>query len=205
MCIAGGANFRSTRFYRPSIILERRPTAASISVFGPFVFLDGVFRLCLGSVKRTNRLENLRVEGNSEAHLPFVFDDDVALALVNLARKNAIHGKTYNLTPVVPLSNGVLAQVFNQAFAREVVAWVDAASIEKEALTTPEKILSKKTKMYAPYLNLTTIFSRTHLENDLGEEVLPAIHEEELLAAFSIFLSSKRNSTGWSTTMKNFI
>jgi len=46
--------------------------------------------------------------------------------------------------------------------------------------------------MYAPYLNLTTIFSRTHLENDLGEEVLPAIHEEELLAAFSIFLSSKK-------------
>ncbi|AGF77435.1 nucleoside-diphosphate-sugar epimerase [Desulfocapsa sulfexigens DSM 10523] len=178
--------------YRPSIVLERRPTAASISVFGPFVFLDGVFRLCLEGAKRKNRLKTLRVEGNPRAHLPFVFNDDVALALADLAEKSGDHGKTYHLTPAVALPNDTLARVFNQAFAREAVAWVTAAGVEKEELTRPEKILSKKTKVYAPYLNLTTTFARDNLEDSLGKEVLPAIKEEDLLSAFIIFLSTKK-------------
>ena len=178
--------------YRPSIILERKPTAASTSVFGPFVFLDGVFRLCLETVKRNNLLETIRVKGNAEAHLPFVFDDEVSLALADLAEKSAVHGKTYNLVPTDPLLNNTLAQVFNQAFSRKAVVWVDAASFEKAPSTTAEKILSKKTKMYAPYLNLNTTFVRDNLNNSLGEEVLPAINEEDLLSAFSIFLSTKK-------------
>lgn len=46
--------------------------------------------------------------------------------------------------------------------------------------------------MYAPYLNLRTTFSRKNLEEALGKEVLPAINEGDLLAAFSIFLSTKQ-------------
>jgi nucleoside-diphosphate-sugar epimerase len=178
--------------YRPSIILERQPTAASSSVFGPFVFLDGVFRLCLGSIKKNTALETIRVEGNPKAHLPFVFDDDVGLALADLAENSAIHGKTYNLVSAVPLVNNTLAEVFNQAFSRKAVVWVDTASIKNNPLNRAEKILSRKTKMYAPYLNLRTTFSRKNLESALGEEVLPAINENDLLAAFSIFLSTKK-------------
>ena len=178
--------------YRPSIILERKPTAASISVFGPFVFLDGVFRLCLGTIKRKSQLETIRVQGNPEAHLPFVFDDEVTRSLVELAENSAVHGKTYNLIPSVSLSNQILEQVFNQAFSRQAVAWVDAAEFEKKSPTTAERILSKKTKMYTPYLNLSTVFARNNLEDSLGSAILPAIREEDLLSAFSIFLSTKK-------------
>jgi nucleoside-diphosphate-sugar epimerase len=178
--------------YRPSIILERHPTAASTSVFGPFVFLDGVFRLCLETVKREVNMKCIRVEGNAHAHLPFVFDDEVATALVQIAQNNSVHGKTYHLVPKTPLANHVLAQVFNQAFSRQAVVWVDSADFHKESLTTAEKILAKKTKMYAPYLNLETSFARNNTEAALGKKVLPAIGEEALLAAFSKFLATKK-------------
>lgn len=178
--------------YRPSIILERNPTAASTSVFGPFVFLDGVFRLCLATVKRKGHMELIRVEGNPDAHLPFIFDDEVAMALANLAQNHRVHGKTYHLVPKTALANDVLAQVFNQAFSRKAVVWLKSAVFKKENLSTAEKILSKKTKMYAPYLNLETQFARTQLEEALGQEVFPAIEEGTLLAAFSKFLATKK-------------
>jgi len=179
--------------YRPAIILERKPTIASTSVFGPFVFLDGVFRLCLGSIKRKQGLKTIRVQGNAEAQLPFVFDDQIALALTSLAAENREHAKTYNLVPAHPLLNHTLEQVFNQAFSRQIVAWVSPSDFTNRPPDTAEKILAKKTKMYAPYLNLKTKFSRKNLEEALGENILPAIEEEELLAAFSIFLGTKKD------------
>ncbi len=178
--------------YRPSIILERTPTTASTSVFGPLVFLDGVFRLCLGSVKRNQDLTTIRVAGNARAHLPFVFDDEVAEALASLAQNHAVHKKIYHLVPDKALGNSILEQVFNQAFSRKAVAWVDADILATCELSTAEKILSKKTKMYTPYLNLTTIFLRENLENALGREVLPAVTEEALLTTFASFLANKQ-------------
>ena len=179
--------------YRPSIILERKPTVASTSVFGPFVFLDGVFRLCLGSIKRKKGLKTIRVLGNAEAQLPFVFDDQVSLALTCLAKEKREHAKTYNLVPAHPLSNHTLEQVFNQAFSRQVVAWVNSADFTNSPPDTAEKILAKKTKMYTPYLNLRTKFARKNLEEALGKNILPAIEEEDLLAAFSIYLGTKKD------------
>jgi len=178
--------------YRPSIILERNPTAASTSVFGPLVFLDGVFRLCLGSVNRNLGITTIRVAGNAKAHLPFVFDDEVAMVLSDLAENHAEHRKTYHLVPCNPLKNSILEQVFNQAFSRKAVAWVTADALAKEELTTSEKILSKKTRMYTPYLNLDTFFLRNNLEDALGCDVLPAISEEALLSTFSTFLANKQ-------------
>lgn len=178
--------------YRPSIILERNPTTASTSVFGPLVFLDGVFRLCLGSVKRNHGLTTIRVAGNAKAHLPFIFDDEVAAVLANLAQNHVEHKKTYHLVPYNPLVNSILEQVFNQAFSRKAVAWVEADVLATKKLTTAEKILSKKTRMYTPYLNLNTIFLRRNLEDALGVGVLPAITEDALLETFSTFLASKQ-------------
>jgi len=178
--------------YRPSIILERNPTVASTSVFGPLVFLDGVFRLCLGSVKRNQDLTTIRVAGNAKAHLPFVFDDDVASILASLFKNHAVHGKTYHLVPASPFGNRILEQVFNQAFSRKAVEWVDSDILSKCELSTAEKILSKKTKMYTPYLDLKTVFLRENLEDALGTKVLPALTEEALLTTFSTFLASKK-------------
>jgi len=178
--------------YRPSIILERTPTVASTSVFGPLVFLDAVFRLCLGTVKRNKDLETIRVAGNAKAYLPFVFDDEVAAVLSTLAQNHAVHKKTYHLVPKNPLGNRILEQVFNQAFSRNAVTWVDPDVLSKCILSTAEKILSKKTKMYTPYLDLATSFLRENLDNSLGADVLPAMTEEALLATFSTFLASKQ-------------
>ena len=178
--------------YRPSIILERNPTAASTSAFGPLVFLDGVFRLCLGSVKRKQELTTLRVAGNAKAHLPFVFDDDLAGVLAELALHHAKHGRIYHLVPAESFSNAILEEVFNQAFSRKAVAWVDAEQLQSATITIQEKILAKKTAMYRPYLDLHTRFLRNNLEAVLGKEILPAIREEELLASFSAYLAGKK-------------
>ena len=178
--------------YRPSIILERNPTAASTSVFGPLVFLDGVFRICLGSVKRNLEMATIRVAGNGDARLPFVFDDEVAAVLADLSLNHAEHKKTYHLVPRDSLKNTILEQVFNQAFSRKAVVWVADDVLAEEELTTSERILAKKTRMYRPYLNLDTVFLRRNLEDALGDDVLPPITEEALLATFSAFLASKK-------------
>lgn len=178
--------------YRPSIILEHNPTTASTSVFGPLVFLDGVFRICLGNVKRNLDITTIRVAGNAKAHLPFVFDDEVAAVLANLSLNHAEHGKVFHLVPQDSLQNGILEQIFNQAFSRKAVAWVADEVLAGEELTISERILSKKTRMYTPYLNLQTVFLRKNLEDALGIDILPPITEEALLATFSTFLASKR-------------
>lgn len=178
--------------YRPAIILERKPTAASQSVFGPFVFLDGVFRICLGMVKHGNKLDTLRVDGDKNGHLPFVFDDEVSLCLAQLAEDRSTAGQTYHLTPTTPFPNASLEKIFNEAFGRQAV------SMEKNGLqkgpkpSTPERILSKKTKMYLPYMGLTTTFARQNTDAK-QPNAMDSIQENDLLTAFSLFLATKKD------------
>jgi nucleoside-diphosphate-sugar epimerase len=177
--------------YRPAIILERQPTSASPSVFGPFAFIDAVFRLCLGAVKKGGELQTIRVQGNPKAHLPLVFDDEVAQTLAILAERHAVHGATFHLTPAKPLPNRILEQVFNQAFSRKAAVWVDREILQKE-ISTLEIILAKKTKSYSPYLDLQVTFTRSNLEKALGSDILPAIDEEALFSSFALFLAAKK-------------
>ncbi len=178
--------------YRPAIILERTPTTARTSLFGPLVFLEAVFRLCLKSRKKNMEFTTLRVAGDGQAHLPFVFDDDVATCLIALALTSPKPETTFHLTPVSPFANEALEQIFNQAFSQKAVAWTDEGALNKEPLSISETLLANKTKMYKPYLFLTTQFSRKNLENALGPDVLPAVSEEALLHSFSHFLASKK-------------
>ncbi len=174
--------------YRPAIILERTPTARSQSVFGPFVFLDGVFRICLGVIKRGNVADTLYVEGNPESHLPFVFDDEVARLLVDLAGQKPDHNTTFHLTPQTPFPNHLLEKIFNQAFGRKAVRMGN----DSKPTSTAERILAKKTAKYRPYMNLATTFARTNVDARF-QASLPAIDETSLLTAFSLFLATKKD------------
>jgi nucleoside-diphosphate-sugar epimerase len=177
--------------YRPAIILERQPTAASHAAFGPFVFLDGVFRICLSLAKQHEAMETLRVAGNPKAHLPFIFDDEAAQTLCDLAMHKGEQSKTYHLTPQSPFPNQLLEQVFNQAFGRQAVVMQKPRLIQDQPQSRAERILAKKTSMYAPYMNLATTFSRTNL-NQVEPRALPPIGEDSLLTAFSLFLATKK-------------
>lgn len=178
--------------YRPAIILERNPTAASQSVFGPFVFLDGVFRICLGMIKHGEVVDTLHVEGDPQAHLPFVFDDETAETLSQLAAASPEHGMVYHLTPTTSFSNALLEKIFNQAFGRQAVTMATGSKPQDRALCTAEKILAKKTKLYRPYMSLTSTFARTNLDAS-HPSALPAIAEDSLLTAFSLFLATKKD------------
>ncbi len=178
--------------YRPAIILERTPTAASHSVFGPFVFLDGVFRICLGMIKHGTRVETLRVEGDEDRYLPFVFDDEVSELLATLAMDVPVHAKTYHLTPVTPFSNKVLTKVFNEAFGRKAVSMEKGFLASNAKPTTAERILTKKTQKYQPYMALKTTFTRQNVDA-IYPNHLPAIKENALLTAFSLFLATKND------------
>jgi nucleoside-diphosphate-sugar epimerase len=178
--------------YRPAIILERKPTTASQSVFGPFVFLDGVFRICLGMVKHGNELATLRVDGDRTGHLPFVFDDEVSRCLAKLAEDRSRTGQTYHLTPSTPFANILLEKIFNEAFGRPAVRMEKNGLQQGDPATTPERILAKKTKLYLPYMALTTTFAR-HNTDAKQPTAMGTIAENELLTAFSLFLATKKD------------
>ena len=178
--------------YRPAIILERAPTTKSLSAFGPFVFLDGVFRICLGMIKHSDQLETLRVDGDPDASLPFVFDDEVAETLAQLARDTSIAGRTYHLTPREPFANHLLEKIFNEAFGRQVVRMVKDGLKNGAKPSTAERILAKRTKMYQPYMALNTTFGRENTD-ERYPAAIPAIDDKELLTAFSLFLATKKD------------
>lgn len=179
--------------YRPGIILERAPGRGPGKNFGPFIFLETVFRLLLaGQARGQRQLSPLRVRGEERGHLPFVFDDTVAAAILALAGQQDSAGRTFHLVPSIPCPNQVLAETFNLAFGREVVRFARNGHFHRHPATTAEKILARKTRIYAPYLDFSATFDRQNLDDALGVAALPSLEPRELLAAFSRFLEQKR-------------
>ena len=99
--------------YRPGIILERRPSQNSMNTFGPFIFLDGIFRILLAIHRRQGREEVVRVRGWVDGSLPFIFDDDVVEAILRIAGSSGIHGRTFHLVSSCPCPNRMVEEVFN--------------------------------------------------------------------------------------------
>ena len=178
--------------YRPSIILERQPSQASLNTFGPFIFLDGVFRILLAASRKNLGEETVRVRGDVNGSLPFIFDDNVVEALLRISASPNTHGRTFHLLSGQPCPNRMMEEVFNAAFGREAACLVDAGAFQQCPASAAEKIMARKTAMYDDYLDLNIQFDRTHLEALLGSAWRPAISEEELLTAFSIYLASKK-------------
>ena len=180
--------------YRPSIILERRPDGASPIGFGPFVFLDAVFRLLLSPAYRQHGSGTIRIAGSSISLLPFIFDDDVARALLAISASDACKGQTYHLVAKQPFANTALEDIFNRAFGRKVACWVDQREFDSRPPDKGERIIARKTAMYSPYLNLTVQFSRTNLDLAMGEDFCRSVTPDEVFRAFHYFLQAKKNS-----------
>ena len=187
---AGGSP--AITIYRPSIILERQPSQASLNTFGPFIFLDGVFRILLAASRKNQDDGIIRVRGDVTGSLPFIFDDNVVEALLRIAFSPDIGGQTFHLLSTQPCPNRMMEDVFNVAFGREVARLADAQDFEQHPASAAEKIMARKTAMYDPYLALNVQFDRTHLNALLGADWRPAISENELLTAFSLYLTSKK-------------
>jgi len=175
--------------YRLAIILGRNPAVSRNAVFGPFFFMEAVFRMLLVGRQR-EQPQPLRILGNPRGHLPMLFADRTAEALAVLAEKKA-SGRTYHLVPQKPLINSTLARLFNQSFGREVVQWASDEDFARNPAGREEKILSKKIAAYADYLDLDVEFGRDRLETALGSASLPCPDEEEFLEAFARFLAAK--------------
>jgi len=186
------ANGQAVTIYRPSIILERQPSQESINTFGPFIFLDGVFRILLAAARKNQGDTTIRLRGDAACSLPFIFDDDVVAAILQIAASPDINGRTFHLVSSKPCPNRMLEEVFNAAFGREAARLVDAQSFAHHPATGAEKIMARKTAMYDAYLDLNIHFDRAHLESIMGRAWRPAIGEEELLTAFSIYLACKK-------------
>ncbi len=178
--------------YRPGIILERHPSQTSINTFGPFIFLDGVFRILLAARRKAQGDGTIRLRGDARCSLPFIFDDDVVDALLRIASSPDINGRTFHLVSSQSCPNSMLEEVFNAAFGRKAAHLVDAASFTRNPASAAEKIMARKTAMYDPYLDLAIQFDRPHLEKIMGSAWRPAISDEELLTAFTFFLAGKK-------------
>jgi nucleoside-diphosphate-sugar epimerase len=178
--------------YRPGIILERHPSQDSINTFGPFIFLDGVFRILLASKRRNQDNTAIRIRGDVTCALPFIFDDDVVEAILRISVSPKHHGRTFHLVSRQPCPNKMLEDVFNDAFGREVARLVDAHSFKERPASPAEKIMARKTAVYDTYLDLHLQLDRTHLEEIMGPVWRPPISEEELLTAFTLYLASKK-------------
>jgi nucleoside-diphosphate-sugar epimerase len=180
--------------YRPGIILERQPSQESINTFGPFIFLDGVFRILLAASRKNQGDSTIRLRGDARCSLPFIFDDDVVEAILRIAGSPDIQGRTFHLVSSRPCPNRMLEEVFNAAFGREAARLVNAESFTRHPASPAEKIMARKTAMYDPYLDLNIRFDRNHLEEIMGSAWRPAISEDELLAAFTLFLAGKKEA-----------
>lgn len=178
--------------HRPGIILERQPSQASANTFGPFIFLDGVFRVLLAAHRRQEHSDTLRVRGSVTGSLPFIFDDDVVEAILRIAESPDSHGQTFHLLSAEPCPNRMLEEVFNAAFGRRAACLADAAACADPPPTAAERILARKTAIYAAYMDLHLRFDRGRLESILGRDWRPAITADELLTAFSRYLAGKK-------------
>ncbi len=178
--------------YRPGIILERRPSQASVNTFGPFIFLDGVFRILLAAHRRQERNGAVRVRGSVAGALPFIFDDNVVEAILTIAAAADIHGQTFHLLSAEPCPNRMMEDVFNTAFGRKAASMATAEDFANTPPTPAEKILARKTAVYDAYLDLNLRFDRSRLEAFLGNDWRPAVSADELLAAFSLYLAGKK-------------
>ncbi|MBU4236114.1 MAG: SDR family oxidoreductase [Proteobacteria bacterium] len=180
--------------YRPGIILERHPSQDSINTFGPFIFLDGVFRILLASRRRNQDDTAIRIRGDATCSLPFIFDDDVVKAIMRISAAPEIHGRTFHLVSSQPCPNKMLEDVFNDAFGRQVARLVEANSFKEQPASPAEKVMTQKTAMYDAYLDLHIQLDRTHLEEIMSQLWRPAISEDELLSAFTLYLASKKEN-----------
>ncbi len=187
-----GGNGPSVTIYRPGIILERRPSQDSVNTFGPFIFLDGIFRILLAVQRRGGEEEVVRVRGRADGSLPFIFDDDVVEGIVRIAQQEGLHGRTFHLVSKTPCANRMLEEVFNTAFGRTTACFADAESFAQHPPLVAEKLLARKTAIYDPYLDLDLHFDRRYTESILGSDWRPALSEEELLSAFSTYLAGKK-------------
>lgn len=178
--------------YRPGIILERHPSQASANTFGPFIFLDAVFRILLAAHRHNQDQQTVRVRGSITGSLPFIFDDNVVEAILGIAATPDIHGRTFHLLSAEPCANRMLEEVFNAAFGRTAAQLTTAEDFIAAPPTPAEKILARKTAIYDAYLDLNLRFDRRRLEAILGSDWRPAISVEELLAAFSLYLAGKK-------------
>lgn len=178
--------------YRPAIILERHPSQASANTFGPFIFLDAVFRIILAAHRHDQTPETVRVRGSINGSLPFIFDDNVVEALLAIAQSPDIHGRTFHLVSSEPCPNRMLEEVFNTAFGRQAAHLSTAEDFAAMPPTPAEKILARKTTIYDAYMDLDLHFDRRTLEAILGHDWRPTVSAEELLRAFSGYLAGKK-------------
>ncbi|MGD9949295.1 MAG: SDR family oxidoreductase [Desulfobulbus sp.] len=185
-------NKPAVTIYRPGIILERYPSQNSVNTFGPFIFLDGIFRILLTVHRRSEQEQCVRVRGSVDGSLPFIFDDDVVEAILRIAVTADINGRTFHLLSAGPCPNRMMEDVFNAAFGRTTACLADAESFDAIPPSPAEKIMARKTAIYDAYLDLDLRFDRSQLEVILGPDWRPAITEEELLSAFSHYLAGKK-------------
>lgn len=184
--------------YRPGIVVERNPSAASGKTFGPFLFLDAVARLRDSAGARgLAELPALRVLGNRLAHLPLVFDDAVAEALVRLAAKPESAGLVVQLVAPEPVGNLLLEDAFNKAFGQPAARFAGVEEFSRQPANSLEALLTRKTTPYAAYLDLSVRFTRHNLDTLAGPETLPTPNRTELAQAFRAFLAarSQRSAT----------
>jgi nucleoside-diphosphate-sugar epimerase len=177
--------------YRPGIVVERNPSAASGKTFGPFLFLDAVARLREMAATDDVGLSALRVQGNRLAHLPLVFDDTVAEALVRLAAKPESAGLVFQLVAPEPVGNLLLEDAFNEAFGQPAARFADEDAFSRQPANSLETLLARKTTPYAAYLNLSVRFTRHNLDALAGTDSLPTPTKAELTQAFRAFLAAR--------------
>lgn len=181
--------------YRPGIVVERHPSAASGKTFGPLLFLDAVARLRDSVQKKTDEtMPLLRVAGNQAAQLPLIFDDAVAECLRRLAAAPECGNKTFQLVAPQPVGNALLEAAFNDAFGCAAAGFAAPAAFARQPMTAMEALLAKKTAPYAGYLDLATRFQRDTLDAHLGPAVLPTPRRPELAASFRAFLDARRSA-----------
>ena len=145
--------------YRPSIILERYPSQESINTFGPFIFLDGVFRILLAASRKNQGDNTIRLRGDASCSLPFIFDDDVVQAILRITASSDINGRTFHLVSSRPCPNTMLEEVLTPPLAAGPRNWWTPDHLSSAPPRLPKRSWRAKPPCTPPIL--TSISSLT--------------------------------------------
>lgn len=168
--------------YRPAVIAGDSKTGYTNTYHGLFVYLR-VISLALAATPvgpdgRRHTPLKLPLTGDEQRNIVPV--DWVSRTILNLFENSAAHGKTYHLTPRVPLTTRNLFEAAYSYFNSYGVEFCGAGSTEQSKETIFDLVYANELSMYRDYELTDPQFDTTNLQQFAGQHPCPEIDEAVL-------------------------
>jgi len=180
--IKSAQHLTTKTFYRPAIIVGEFESGRTTSYQGPYQTMLYTW-VCSQMAERNSegRWEHpVRINLSGNELRNFVPVDWVSMAIVKGIMNPACHGRTYHLTPDVPVTTAELEATLEEYFGYSGVTFVSNANLPDADSTPAEIDFYKWTGQYHKYMSTEPRFDSTNTREHLGTSC-PVIDKAALL------------------------